>query len=162
MQTYCSGAFYRDRYLTPDSDFVIAKLSPDISVPSQLRIEAPEDNVSHNSATAFLQGLYPPTNTTERLGNGSTIEAPLEGYQYIPVQRINNTILGDSLENNLFMQNNTGCKAAEQSSASYFNSKEFDKVSNSSMEFFFGLEPVLWPYFKDEELTFFNAYKSKY
>ena len=44
-----------------------------------------EGGVIYASANALLQGLFPPTsdaNTT--LSNGTTVTAPLGGYQYVP------------------------------------------------------------------------------
>jgi hypothetical protein len=44
-----------------------------------------EGTVVFDSAIALLQGLYPPNlgNKIE-LANGTTILAPLDGYQYVP------------------------------------------------------------------------------
>lgn len=44
-----------------------------------------EGGVIYASANALLQGLFPPTSSSNTtLSNGTTVTAPLGGYQYIP------------------------------------------------------------------------------
>jgi hypothetical protein len=46
-----------------------------------------EGTVVFDSAIATLQGLFPPTPKNEMtLANGTTVTAPLGGYQYVPGQ----------------------------------------------------------------------------
>lgn len=48
-----------------------------------------EGPVIFDSAIALLQGLYPPNpNNKIILANESTVVAPLDGYQYVPIETI--------------------------------------------------------------------------
>ncbi|RYP73737.1 hypothetical protein DL771_003450 [Monosporascus sp. 5C6A] len=59
----------------------------------QMDVTSPVDTVLQNSAQAFLQGLYPPVGSLseQRLADESSVEAPLGGYQYIPVNSVSTT-----------------------------------------------------------------------
>jgi hypothetical protein len=47
-----------------------------------------EGTVVFDSAIALLQGLFPPNlDNRIELANGTTIVAPLSGYQYVPGER---------------------------------------------------------------------------
>ncbi|KAL4860469.1 histidine phosphatase superfamily [Aspergillus spectabilis] len=84
------GSYYRSRYLSPKSDKQILGISPDVYVPAQIFASAPDQQGLQNTATAFLQGLYPPLSTLndqeageQTLSNGTTLSTPLNGYQYV-------------------------------------------------------------------------------
>ena len=48
-----------------------------------------EGPVIFDSAIALLQGLYPPnSNNKITLANGTTVVAPLGGYQYVPIETV--------------------------------------------------------------------------
>ncbi|OAR02699.1 hypothetical protein LLEC1_06497 [Akanthomyces lecanii] len=140
-QVYTSGTFYRGRYLS---------------------VTSPVDGVLHNSATTFLQGLYPPRGdaANETLANGKSVQAPLGGYQYIPVDAISNAATIEKAENNAWLQGNTGCTNAEVSSKSYFNSADFNKTSADSKDFYQSLAPVINSTFSSSDATFKNAYSN--
>ena len=90
-QEYDLGGFLRDTYLNPASPSYIQGISTDIVDIDQLsvRADAGGGNVILDSAYALLQGLYPPTpESTSTLANGEVVEAPLGGYQYIPVESL--------------------------------------------------------------------------
>ena len=85
-EVYRSGIFYRNRYINGSSP--INGIEKNIAKLSQLNIQAPVDIVLQPSAIAWLQGLYPPVGTAlgmQTLRNGTNVEAPLDGYQLIPV-----------------------------------------------------------------------------
>ncbi|KAG9307975.1 phosphoglycerate mutase-like protein [Chiua virens] len=90
-QEYALGQYLRDTYLDPGSPSYIQGISTDIADVDQLfvRADAGGGNVILDSAYALLQGLYPPTaESIMTLANGQTVEAPLGGYQYIPVESL--------------------------------------------------------------------------
>jgi hypothetical protein len=90
-QEYELGCYLRDTYLNPASPSYIQGIETDIADIDQLfvRADAGGGNVILDSAYALLQGLYPPTpGSMSTLGNGTTVEAPLGGYQYIPVESL--------------------------------------------------------------------------
>ncbi|KAM3445453.1 hypothetical protein NHJ13734_000366 [Beauveria thailandica] len=159
-QVHDSGTFYRGRYVAKDGSDNISTLSQDAVVLSQLSITSPKDGVLHNSATTFLQGLYPPRGDAgnETLANGKSVQAPLGGYQYIPVDAVSDAATIEKAESNAWLQGNTGCTNAEVSSKSYFNSADFDETSADSKDFYQSLMPVINSTFSSAEATFKNAY----
>jgi len=70
------------------------------------------------------------------LANGSTIIAPLGGYQYIPVE---------SVEPNLDISLNsfTSCPNLDAHIATFFNSSEFAAVAAEAMPFLVKVQPLL-------------------
>ena len=90
-QEYDLGCYLRDTYLDPASSSYIQGIEPDVANISQLyvRADAGGGNVILDSAYALLQGLYPPTaGSNSTLADGQMVEAPLGGYQYIPVESL--------------------------------------------------------------------------
>jgi hypothetical protein len=88
-QVYTSGQYYRARYLTGSSK--ISGINEDVVKLTQLSVTAPIDNVLQNSAMAFVQALYPPVGSGESvqvLADGRSVQAPMDGYQLIPVNTI--------------------------------------------------------------------------
>ena len=80
------GSFLRETYLTGNGDTEISKIS-ELTDSKQIRVRVnlgSEGTAVFASATALLQGLFPPTDKNrERLADGTVIVAPLNGYQYI-------------------------------------------------------------------------------
>ncbi|KAK3399863.1 histidine phosphatase superfamily [Sordaria brevicollis] len=158
-QVYRSGAYYRNRYIDEKSSSRINGISSDLADLTELSVTAPVDNVLQGSAGIFLQGLYPPAGSvnSQKLANGTTIEAPLSGYQYIPV----NTAAAASshqAESNAWLQGNSGCPAAVSSSQAYFESKEYFELLESTKKFYQDLLPVYESTFSSEKATYKNAY----
>lgn len=90
-QEYDLGCYLRDTYLNSESPSYIQGIQTDIADVDQLfiRADAGGGNVILDSAYALLQGLYPPTSESKStLANGTVIEAPLGGYQYVPVESL--------------------------------------------------------------------------
>jgi len=90
-QEYNLGSYLRQTYLSPESPSYIQGINTDIADVDQLyvRADAGGGNVILDSAYALLQGLYPPTpESISTLANGETFEAPLGGYQYVPVESL--------------------------------------------------------------------------
>lgn len=153
-QVYSSGQYYRSRYLTGSSK--IKGINEDIVKLAQLSVTAPVDNVLQNSAMAFLQGLYPPVGQTiQTLANGSKVQAPMDGYQLIPVNTIST---GTGSEDNGWLQDATSCANAKVSSNSYFTSTEYNSLLSSTKDFYSSLVPVVNGTFGASDVTFKNAY----
>lgn len=160
-QVYRSGSWYRSRYIDEKSSTRINGISSDLADLTELSVTAPVDNVLQGSAGIFLQGLYPPAGSvnSQKLANGTTVEAPLSGYQYIPV----NTAAAASshqAESNAWLQGNSGCPAAVNSSQAYFQSKEYFELLESTKKFYQDLLPVYESTFSSEKATYKNAYSS--
>ena len=163
-QVYNSGSYYRDKYIASDAQSPIHEIAPDVAVLSQLDITSPVDNVLHNSALYFLQGLYPPAGSasTQKLANGSSVQAPLNGFQSIPVNAVTGAASSGDSEQSEWLQGGSGCKNAVVSSNNYLTSQDFTSTSESTRGFYQGLLPVINGTFSEGQATFKNAYTSVY
>lgn len=88
QQSHGLGSFLRETYLTGGGDSKIPKISAELADLKQVHVRVKtgsEGTAVFDSATALLQGLFPPTpKNREQLADGTVITAPLGGYQYIP------------------------------------------------------------------------------
>ncbi len=164
QQVWQSGNFYRNRYIDANSSSPIFGIASDIVKTSQLSVEAPVDVVLQNSAAGFLQGLYPPVGATlgtQALANGSSVAAPLNGFQLIPVNAVASASSGANSENSGWLQGQSGCNNAIVSSNNYFFSDEYLKKLNSTKAFYSNILPVINRTFTAATDTFKNAYTGK-
>ncbi len=161
-QVYASGRYFRDRYVAANASAQVVSVSTDLAVLSQLSITAPVDNVLQSSAYVFTQSLYPPAGTAAQqvLANGTVTEAPLGGYQYIPVNVVSSAASASGSEDSAWLQGNSGCNKAIISSNSYFTSADYLSTLNSTKDFYANLLPVINSTFTAAQDTFKNAYTS--
>ncbi|KAK7747719.1 hypothetical protein SLS62_008966 [Diatrype stigma] len=159
-EVYSSGAYYRNRYVASNASSPIFGLSHDIAIASQLTVTSPVDTVLQSSAQVFLQGLYPPVGSlsSQSLANGSTVEAPLGGYQYIPVDAVASASSNPNSENSEWLQGNSGCGNAMVSSNNYLASAEYLQTLADTQDFYSGLLPVINGTFTAAQANFKNAY----
>ena len=161
LQVYTSGEYYRSRYIASDAPLRISGINTDEVLQSQLQVSAPIDTVLQNSATGFLQALYPPVGSsldTEVLRNGTTVTAPMQGYQLIPIGVAES---GTGSEDSTWLQTTSGCAKAEISSNEYFTSAEYNALLSSTEGFYKRLLPVIDGEYNSSTANFFNAYTSK-
>lgn len=157
-QVYTSGQYYRSRYLSGDSK--IKGLNEDVVKLSQISVTAPVDNVLQNSAMGFLQGLYPPVpQTVQTLANGSEVQAPMDGYQLIPVNTVST---GAGSEDAGWLQDASSCQNAKVSSNNFFTSDEYNNLLSGTKDFFSSLVPVVNGTLSQKDVTFKNAYIGEY
>lgn len=155
-EVYNSGSYYNDRYIASDSDKQIEGISNPIVKAKQISASAPDDAVLQNSATGFLQGVYPPTSKAiETLANSSKIEAPLGGYQIIT---LGTTDTNQASESATWLQGSNDCSKATVSSNAYYTSQSYMDLEASTKEFYQSLSPVLSSAFSEEDMSFKNAY----
>lgn len=152
-QVYTSGQYYRSRYLSGSSK--IRGINEDIVKLSQLSVTAPVDNVLQNSAMGFLQGLYPPVQSVQTLANGNDVQAPMDGYQLIPVNTIST---GSGSEDSGWLQDATSCYNAKTSSNNYFNSADYNNLLSNTKDFYEQLVPVVNRTLSEKDVNFKNAY----
>ncbi|KAI1479903.1 phosphoglycerate mutase-like protein [Daldinia eschscholtzii] len=159
-EVFQSGSYYRSRYVASDASSPIVGLSNDIAVPTQLSVISPADSVLQSSALAFLQGIYPPAgdNGVSILANRSEVQAPLGGYQYIPVGVSSTASSNPNSENNEWLQGGSGCGNAMVSSNNYFRSDEYLSTLERTRSFYNGLLPVINGTFSASQANFKNAY----
>lgn len=160
-QVYASGQFFKARYLNDTSSLKIKGINQDVVKLSQLNVEAPVDNVLQSSAMGWLQGLYPPVGTalsTQTLANGSSVSAPLNGYQLIPVNAVQSATTSSNAESITWLQGSSGCANAISSSNNYFISNDYLTTLNSTKSFYASILPVINSTFTSTTDTYKNAY----
>jgi hypothetical protein len=159
-EVYESGTFYRNRYINGSSP--INGIQKDIAKLSQLNIQAPVDIVLQPSAITWLQGLYPPVGTalgTQTLRNGTKVEAPLDGYQLIPVNLVTSPVsTSTNTENSVWLQGSSGCANAITSSNNYFLSQDYLNTKARTDAFYQGIYPVVNGSFTSAYTSYQNAY----
>ncbi|KFY20594.1 hypothetical protein V491_03593 [Pseudogymnoascus sp. VKM F-3775] len=160
-QIYGAGAFYRARYLDDSSTNKIYGISQNVVKLSQLTVQAPVDTVLQNSAQGWLQGLYPPVGTslaTQMLANGTSVSAPMNGYQLIPVNTVSSASTSANPEDTAWLQGSSGCNNAITSSNNYFFSDDYISTLASTKDFYASILPVVDTTFGSAENTYKNAY----
>ncbi|KAL0936533.1 uncharacterized protein CTRU02_208748 [Colletotrichum truncatum] len=157
-ETYSSGLYYGERYVRSNASAQIRSLSSEEVLPEQLSVTSPTDYVLQSSAYAWLQGFYPPAGTVNILANGTSVEAPLGGYQYVPVNAVSTAATSQDAENSEWLQGGSGCGNAVVSSNNYFASPEYLSVKAESADFYQGLLPVINGTFSSAKANFENAY----
>lgn len=155
QQVYQSGQFYRERYLT--GDHPINGISRDEVSSSQIWASAPDQHVLFQTATNFLQGLYPPLDNSssaiENLNNGTDIEAPLEGYQFVLIHGE-----GESDPDTIWIKGDDACPNYDVASRSYRNSAEYQATLEASADFYSKFEGTLAPIMGAENVSYAKAY----
>lgn len=160
-EVFQSGEYYRSRYIDNNAPYRISGINTDLVMQSQIQASAPLDDVLQNSATGFLQALYPPVGgplDTEELANGTTVTAPMDGYQLIPVALVES---GSGSEDSSWLQSTSACYNAEISSNDYFTSSAYNKLYQSTQGFYKRLLPILKPVFNSSTANYENAYTSE-
>lgn len=160
-QVYTSGTWFRNNYINGSSP--ILHVSSDLVTLSQLSITAPVDNVLQSSAIVFTQAIYPAAGSAadQTLANGQSTQAPLGGYQYIPVNVVTSASSTSGAEDSGWLQGSSGCANAVTSSNSYLQSQEYLTYLNKTGAFYQDLLPVYNSTFAESSATFKNAYTSQ-
>ena len=158
-EVFDSGTWFRENYIVGGSPKQIAGIETDLVKYSQLAVSAPLDTVLMPSAQGFMQGMYPPVGPTLgsiQLRNKTTVEAPLNGYQIIPIQQVTS---GTGSEDQAWLQGSSNCNNAVLSSNEYFMSPEYMALLNSTKDFYQNnILPSVNATFNSTKTTFFNAY----
>lgn len=157
-EIFSSGTYYRNRYISSKASSPIAGISPDLVNLAQISASAPIDNVLMTSAQGFLQGLYPPVGAmlgAESLRDNQSVEAPLDGYQLIPVQTVT---AGTGSEDSAWLQGAGNCANAITSSNSYFLSAEYQNILSSTADFYKSLDGVVNATLGADKVNYKNAY----
>ncbi|CAJ2512018.1 Uu.00g076430.m01.CDS01 [Anthostomella pinea] len=149
QQLYTQGSVFRARYLSNGSlsedDSRVTTASPVIGLEenaidnSQLSIYSSTDEYVFGSALAFMQGLYPPTphafavdgEDLSMLANGTTVEYPLDGYQYPNVQTP--SVLDP---NSVWLEGHTSCADYWSSARDFDDEANTVRTYNSSFDFY--------------------------
>ena len=159
-EVFTSGSYFRDRYISSSAPNKIQGINTDIVKLSQISASAPLDNVLMSSTQGFLQGLYPPVGSelgSETLRNKTVVQAPLDGYQLIPIQTVTS---GTGSEDSAWLQGAGNCANAIVSSNNYYTSTDYQELYNSTLGFYQSIAPTVNATFAPSDITFKNAYSS--
>ncbi|KAJ5104314.1 hypothetical protein NUU61_001661 [Penicillium alfredii] len=156
-EVFDAGSYYHNRYIVADSPHRIEGIDEKVVNAKQISASAPSDAVLQNSATGFLQGVYPPARNaaSETLANTTTVEAPLDGYQLIQLSPISS---GKNSEDATWLQGASDCQRAGLSSNNYYTSDSYNALLKSTKDFYQSLSPMLDRAFTSSQMTFKNAY----
>ncbi|KAI4120525.1 MAG: hypothetical protein LQ347_007081, partial [Umbilicaria vellea] len=158
QQVFKSGTYFRNRYIADGATSQIAGIEPNLVKYSQISASAPMDNVLMPAAQGFLQGLYPPVGSTmgaQKLADGTVVQAPLNGYQLIPIAQVTT---GTNSEDFGWLQGASNCANAIVSSNEYFTSPEYMALLNSTADFYKSLTPLINGTFSPSQISYKNAY----
>ncbi|QRW17723.1 histidine phosphatase family containing protein [Rhizoctonia solani] len=142
VQEYQLGQLIRSLYFNASSPSIISGISTGLFDQNQVRIRADaggEGGVIYDSTVALSQGLWPAAtafNTT--LANGTTVIAPLNGYQYAPIETV-------EPESDVSLEGWTECNTFATATTAFYNSTEFKEMADASADFLASLRPIVGP-----------------
>ena len=159
QQNFQVGSDYRDIYVSSDSSKQILGISESKYVPSQIFASAPDEPVLLNTATAFLQGLYPPLDasiSSQSLNNGTNYTNPLDGYQYVVLH-------GEEKESpdTIWIKGDDECPAFTEAMDTFPESTVYQERLESTRSFYQQFWPDILENVYDlseEDMTYGNAY----
>ncbi|KAI0915356.1 hypothetical protein AcV5_003850 [Taiwanofungus camphoratus] len=133
VQSHQLGTLLRNTYLDTSNPSHVRGIATELVDLSQVHVRVKvggEGSSVFDSATALLQGLFPP-NPANRitLANETTVMAPLGGYQYIPVETVEPS-------NDRSLESWTDCPAFEKHVAKVQASAKFKEVARNAQPFF--------------------------
>ncbi|PCH35499.1 phosphoglycerate mutase-like protein [Wolfiporia cocos MD-104 SS10] len=150
-QSHQLGTFLRDTYLNTENPSHVRGIATDLVDLTQVHVRVKvgsEGPAVFDSATALLQGLFPPNPANrETLANETTIVAPLGGYQYVPVETVEPS-------NDRSLESWTDCPNFEKHVEKIQGSSEFKKAAKESKTFFSDVHDFVW----GRPTTMENAY----
>jgi prostatic aicd phosphatase len=113
------------------------------------------DNVLLPSAVSFWQGFYPPSTqfTTQTLSNGTSSDAPLNGYQYVAI----NGMPSDSPDL-IWIAGDQNCPACTKAQNSYYNSTEYLTMAPQLQPFYNKFIPLFQGVLNASQVSFANAF----
>lgn len=161
QQNYNVGKDYRNIYLNSSSPKQILGISEDQVVNSQIYASAPDQAVLLNTATAFLQGLYPPLESvdqavgTQTLNSNERVIKPLGGYQYLVIHGEN-----DDAPDAIWLKGDEECPAVTTSTKQYKESEVFKQRIEETRPFYQSFWDQLSSVYDYQQanLSFANAY----
>lgn len=140
QQEFLLGSYLRSLYLNQSSPSYIAGMSTGLFNPSQVYIQADfgdENGVVYDSCVSLTQGLWPATLSNNiTLANGTTITAPLGGYQYIPIETVDPNL-------STALEGFANCNTFDTHTTAFYNSSIFQEMAAQSAPFLDSLPPYL-------------------
>ncbi|KAK4161372.1 lysosomal acid phosphatase [Cladorrhinum sp. PSN259] len=160
QQCFQSGDFYRSRYLSASSPYHISGINGEQYSRAQIYATAPDQDILLNTATAFLQGLYPPLNSDEftaTLTNGTKVSSPLSNYQYVTLHGVSN-----ASPDTIWLKGDESCPAATKAQASYKQSEQYASLLKSTKPFYERMHPYVSSVLPDYALASSLSYEKAY
>ncbi|KAI1624462.1 acid phosphatase [Exophiala viscosa] len=150
QQLFEAGSKVRDRYVTPGEGgdgetTTIYGISAYQLLYDQLSVLSTTDQYIAASAQAFVQGLYPPLQTSSNwtyiagqstLANGTNIVAPLNGYQYPQISTLSSNDL-----NSIWVNGMDNCPSYTASTQEYYATSNYQEILSNNADFYASLEP---------------------
>ncbi|KIJ60291.1 hypothetical protein HYDPIDRAFT_117370 [Hydnomerulius pinastri MD-312] len=140
QQEFILGGYLRSIYLNESSPSYIPGASTGLFNQSQVYIRADlggEDGVVYDSCVSLTQGLWPvTTNNNITLANGTTVTAPLGGYQYVPIDAVDPNL-------DVSLEGFDDCNTFDTHTTAFYNSSEFQEMAAQSAAFLKLLPPYL-------------------
>ncbi|OCH91071.1 phosphoglycerate mutase-like protein [Obba rivulosa] len=150
-QSHILGSFLRQEYLSPESSSYISTMRSELVDLNQVHVRVKvggEGSAVFDSATALLQGLFPPTPLNKiELANETTIMAPLGGYQYVPVETVEPS-------NDRSLESWTDCPNFQKHIKSVLSSEAFKDMAKKAQPFLNDVRDYVW----GRPVTLENAY----
>lgn len=168
QQLFEAGTIIRDRYVTPGhgndtATTTIYGISTYQLLYDQLCILSTTDQYVAASAQAFLQGLYPPLQTSSNwtyiagestLSNGTNIVAPLNGYQYPQFSMLSSNDL-----NSIWVDGNDNCPSYTASTQDYYETSAYQDILKNNANFYSSLESqFLNGIFSNTSVGYYDAF----
>ncbi|KAF2856277.1 phosphoglycerate mutase-like protein [Plenodomus tracheiphilus IPT5] len=137
------GQNFRTRYIAGTSPSGLGiepmnGLAPKILNNEQISIQTSDSQYLVAAAQAFMQGLYPPRATangsgpvTGLLADGTTVDYPLDGYQYASIQT-----RGPDDAGSILVSGSSNCPTAKRDAMKYFKTAEFEQIQEESKGLF--------------------------
>ncbi|KAF8440957.1 histidine phosphatase superfamily [Boletus edulis BED1] len=151
QQEYQLGELLRSIYVNASSPSYIPGMSTGLFNQSQVYIRADlggESGVVYDSCVSLTQGMWPVTiDNNITLANGSTIVAPLGGYQNVPIDAVDPN-LDVSLEGFL------DCNTFDTHTTDFYNSQLFQQMTKQSAAFL----KLLLPYVDGRTVSLQNMW----
>jgi hypothetical protein len=157
-QMHTLGQNFRTRYIAGDKPNGlgterIADLSTDIINNDQVWVQTLDTPYLISSAQAFMQGLYPPHNVssgsgdaTDVLADGTTIDYPLNGYQYASIQAASQ----DDPKSRL-VSGTQNCPTAQVDGLTYLTTDRFKETYGATEDLYKSLTPDWFQGHLDED-----------
>lgn len=140
QQEYQLGTYLRSLYVNESSPSYIPGLSTGLFNQDQVWVRADlggEGGVIFDSCVSLTQGMWPATPSNNiTLANGTTIVAPIDGYQYIPVN-------GDDPNYDVSLEGFLDCNTFNTHTTAFYNSSQFQAMASQSAAFLKLLPPYL-------------------
>ncbi|EJD08255.1 phosphoglycerate mutase-like protein [Fomitiporia mediterranea MF3/22] len=140
VQEFLLGETLRTMYMENNSSLLIQGINTALFDQEQVKVRADasdEGGVIFDSAVSVVQGLWPPTNlSSTTLANGTVVTAPLNGYQYVPIESV-------EADEDVSLEGWVSCDPFNDATAAFYNSSLFKQVASDNAAFLQSLPPFL-------------------